>query len=578
MRHHLSYWSALSLLLVACGGSDLGTEVSNITELPYAEGSAEALAIVAVANDQSLRWEDYDRAQSEGGVGLHLKAAQNLILHRDGADATPGTVDDDLFDSLTEIHGNGGSVEGVAYCKRSCVDALLEYATLTGIYTPGGGAVQVVFSPTSMDQSHLAAVATMLDTAQESVDIAMYSYSHGTVITGALERALARDVQIRFLADTALANSSSKGKKLEEMGIDVRRVTKIMHHKFAIVDGPRDAGSLDRASTARIASGSGNWSSSAATLYDENTLFLSGAPEMTLRMQRDFDRLWAGSKDKVWESFEFDATSAGITDADIADGAGQHVWFTSANFEPNGNGGWKSLDSNEVSDALVEAIHSAQHSIHIATGHFRSEPINQALVEKMGAEAAAGNNDFEVVVVLDGQETSAYWDFIAPVEDAGADIRFKWNGYRWHYKYAKQMHHKYLLIDNETLLTGSYNYSNNAEHNTFENMMMFTGGAYAQLVAEFEENFQMVRHYGRDNNVAALEELKATIVGASEVPLFWDPISLPIDDVNEIKALIREHCPAADYAGNALGSDEYKAEFNQNPGKFYSCAKDDYPW
>ena len=75
---------------------------------------------------------------------------------------------------------------------------------------------------------------------------------------------------------------------------------------------------IDFAQTARLISGSGNWSSSAGSIYDENTLFMNGYAELTLRLQRDFDKLWAGSKDVAYQALPFDDTRADITDELIA--------------------------------------------------------------------------------------------------------------------------------------------------------------------------------------------------------------------------------------------------------------------
>ena len=141
------------------------------------------------------------------------------------------------------------------------------------------------------------------------------SYSNGTV-RAAVEAAAARGVEIRFLYETAYddrrlegeALLSSRSGQLEEAGVDVRWVNKIMHHKFMIIDGPR--ADLERAQTATIASGSANWSNSAGTRYDENTLFLKGHEELALRMQQEFNHLWEHSRaldineDLSWELSE----------------------------------------------------------------------------------------------------------------------------------------------------------------------------------------------------------------------------------------------------------------------------------
>jgi phosphatidylserine/phosphatidylglycerophosphate/cardiolipin synthase-like enzyme len=551
--------------LVACIGEDPGTAVDEANELPYAEGTPEAIAIVAVANDKSLGVVDYDDT-----IGLDGRAAKALVTHRDGADPA-SAADDDPFDTLKEVFS-------ISYCKKTCLDRLLDYAKKTGVYG-GSGDISVVFSPQPADKTHLTNVARLIDEeADETIDIAMYSYSHQDPIRGALQRAVARGVKVRFLADSDLAADASKAGGIENLGIDVRRVTKIMHHKFAIIDGPRDNATLDRAASAHVASGSGNWSGSAGTLYDENTLFFSKYPELVLRMQRDFDTLWAGSKDVVFQPFTWDQTRGDITDALIAthESADSHALFTSVNFEANGSGGWKVLGTTAVTDALAEAISQAQTSLRIASGHFVSEPISRAVIAALQAHPG-----MRVEIALDCQETSKGGidgELKAEIEQLGGIIHYKCNTYRWHYKYAKQLHHKYVIIDDATLYTGSLNFSLNAETNTFENMLMFTGAAHQALIASYIANHQVVLNYGREDDLAALTALREEIETGTVVPLVWNvPIAMDLDTFQDLKDLIRSECPAVKYTTTGAGK-TYNKWFNTQPQWFDTCARTGYAW
>jgi len=124
--------SSLALaFLAACGGSDLGQDSGNSTELPYAEGSQEAKAIVHVANDTSLDVERlrYWEVGDELGVGLGKRAAQNIVAYRG----------DNPFDGEdTEAGGPLGELMTVSYCKTVCAGKLLDYAKATGVYDQYG--------------------------------------------------------------------------------------------------------------------------------------------------------------------------------------------------------------------------------------------------------------------------------------------------------------------------------------------------------------------------------------------------------------------------------------------------------
>jgi phosphatidylserine/phosphatidylglycerophosphate/cardiolipin synthase-like enzyme len=367
----------------------------------------------------------------------------------------------------------------------------------------------------------------------------------------------------RKLTGDALAGSTSG--RLEKMGIEVRWVNKIMHHKLAIVDGPRDA--LTEAKTARVISGSGNWSGGAATRYDENTLFFTGYPEVTLRLQREFDTLWEHSR-PIGTLDAVTPRANAIDDSELPLDPTTHATFTSSNFTPK-NDTFYGNGNDTVSTMLVEAIRNAKKSIHVASGHLRSRPVSEALIAKHKASPT-----IDIQVLLDGQEyisrTSHTYQvkeletclaaattesqkrncvdkgflFGLQVADAGVAVRYKYYAYRWDVSYAKQMHHKYFVIDGEKLLTGSYNLSDNAEHDTFENVLTFEGIEFKALVASYEANFKKLWELGR--NEGRLDALKTVVTTGATIPLVFEPLTIDWSEVTALKALIRENCPDAD--------------------------------
>ena len=187
-------------------------------------------------------------------------------------------------------------------------------------------------------RQHLNKIAEEIDRAQTSIDIAMYSYSDANV-TARLTAAAQRGVKLRFIyedggLDSRAANpQTTTSMKLENAGADVRYVNKVMHHKMMIIDGPRD--DLSKAKTARLVTGSANWSNSAATRFDENTMFISNAEELVLRFQREFDGMWTHTRDFVGKPFEQVLSTAAIPDNAIPDSPNAGVFFTSSNFQVN---------------------------------------------------------------------------------------------------------------------------------------------------------------------------------------------------------------------------------------------------
>ena len=552
----------------------VGQNEEDATEV-LKEGSPAALSVLAMVNDPVTT-----TAVLKSGK-VTSTTATKILAHRDGADGEVRSGDEDLYDTVAELD----AIKGVGPATLRNLASLAD--KLGYLEAQERKERHVIFSPQPADQSHNVEVARLIRQAQSSIDIAMYSYSDAG-IQAALSDAVKRGVKVRMVFETAsndrkLTGSSlmsSKSGKLEAIGVDVRWVNKIMHHKFMIVDGPRDDAAA--AETATVVTGSGNWSSGAATKYDENTLFLTAYPELTLRMQREFNLMWDHAKDLVAvPSVTSEPSSLEITDDLIVEDPGIHAFYTSNNFSVNGTT-FTITGEDTIANELVRAIEGAQERIHIASGHLRSRPVSEALMAKR-----ASDPEIDIVLYLDGQEyvsdstndiqkadmeqcvaaattenqkekcRDKSYLYGRDVELAGIDVRYKYYAYRWDTSYAAQMHNKYLIVD-DALYTGSYNLSDNAEHNTFENMLRFSGPEFADLVESYESKFQELRQQGD----GLLPDLRAKIDTEATIPIVFPAMSLSWTEINELKSLIAAECPKV----NSL-------EFRQNASSHFTCTK-----
>ena len=295
------------------------------------DGSPEALGVLALVNDTSLT-----ASKLKAAAGITARVSTNITKHHDGANASD-PADNDPFDTLAEL-------DAIPYVGPATLNALLEAARDRGLVA-SGAKIDVVFSPQTLANSHTARIAQMVRDAKYTVDIAIYSYSDAAINT-ALVDAVARGVKVRFLFEDAREDKSvtdpamlaaTKSGKLEAAGIDVRYVNKILHHKFAIVDGPRDEAS--RAPTAKLVTGSANWGSSAATQFDENTFFIQNSAELAATYQNEFDILWKGSRELAAGATPQSHSTANITPAQVPDEAGLGVLLTRVNMSPGGADG-----------------------------------------------------------------------------------------------------------------------------------------------------------------------------------------------------------------------------------------------
>jgi hypothetical protein len=536
-------------------------------ESALTDASPEARAVLALVNDPRV---GDDELAKDARIGS--KAAIGIVGRRDGADGTPGTADDRPFATIKDL-------DGVKWVGATTLTRLAAYAKKKGLY---GGKVEVVFSPQPWESSHLPRIAALIDGAKKSVDVAMYSFSDAKV-SASLEAAVKRGVKVRFLFETAgedksltgAALEASKSGLLEKKGVDVRYVNKILHHKFVLVDGPQT--SADEAMGTRLATGSANWSNGGATRYDENTLFIESQPELALAYQREFDLLWEHSRDFTLSTERpVVASSLRIDDALIPDSPSAGALFTSANFAVKDTT-FRTEGRDAVADQLVAAIQGATKSIHLASGHLRSRKVAEALMAKRAASPS-----LDIRVYLDGQEFLSKSAHAAQVVDwqkcvaaAGGneskirtcndkgflfgyqtsltvDVRFKIYAYRWDNSYADQMHNKFMVVDGSTLFTGSYNLSDNAEHETFENVVVLRAPEYAATIGAFERNFESLWKTGDGK----LDGLRQTVEAAPEIPIVFPAMALTWQQANDLRALIRVRCPAVDsqeYRENAPG-------------------------
>ncbi len=574
------FFSLFCLSLVACGQTQQDGDAKSDPIAPAGKadgmyGECEVKQVLVYVNDLD---NTLDVMKSDG---IYTRAAKNIVEHRDGPDGVAGTEDDDFFDDFQEL-------DDVYYVGPKTMQRLVDACKYRCWAVPRA---EVIFSPQPYAESHLARAETLIDGAEHSIDIAMYSFRDYKILD-ALQRAVDRGVTVRFIFESANEDRKDPGgtfsAKLEDRGIDVRYINKIMHHKFAIIDGPTE--SLDEAYTGILITGSGNWSNSAATRYDENTVVIRGDGELLLRFQKEFNHVWENSRDFVWNTSLQQSFSKPIFDRYVVDDPWVDAAFTSANFRTYDSARYGPIfsvirGSNEVADKIVQLINEAQQSIHIASGHLRSRPVAEALLAKRESRP-----DMDIRVYLDNQEYISEWSntkqemeladclekagdseskvmdcydngfyFSYPIFEAGIPIKFKTYCYRWYYSYAAQMHHKYLIFDGKTLASGSYNLSDNAEHNTIENMVIYQADRFPELLSAYEQNFENIWVTGEEDGLyeTLMDEIQN---GSGPIPIVFDPMALTWPQVTELKQAIRDACPQ-------INSDDYRT----NPQDHMTC-------
>lgn len=154
------------------------------------------------------------------------------------------------------------------------------------IALPGGGTVQVLFSPQENIENTLYA---MISAARSQINVATF-YLTNKRITQALIKARERGVAVRVILDaTAAQNEYSKHLILRQAGIPlkVENWGGKMHAKAASFDGQR------------LLMGSMNWTSAGMQRNDENSLIFEDTPQLVQGYDRDYDQVWTSIPD-IW--------------------------------------------------------------------------------------------------------------------------------------------------------------------------------------------------------------------------------------------------------------------------------------
>jgi phosphatidylserine/phosphatidylglycerophosphate/cardiolipin synthase-like enzyme len=123
-------------------------------------------------------------------------------------------------------------------------------------------------------------------------------------------------------------------------------------------------------------------------------------------------------------------------------------------------------------DAIVRELKLARRQILVQAYSFTAEPLTQGLVE-------AKKRGVDVEVLLDrSNEVERYSDLHAFLQNGLAPLIDA------HHAIA---HNKVMIIDRRTLITGSFNFTHQAEHENAENLLVIKG--HPELIRSYCQNF-----------------------------------------------------------------------------------------
>ncbi len=123
--------------------------------------------------------------------------------------------------------------------------------------------------------------------------------------------------------------------------------------------------------------------------------------------------------------------------------------------------------------AIVAELNRAQHQVMVQAYSFTSEPIAAACV-------AAHHRGVQVFAVLDKSQESEQYSAADFLVNSGITTLID--------SQHAIAHNKVILIDGQTLITGSFNFTTNAEQSNAENLLIIRN--HPALYHEYEKNLQ----------------------------------------------------------------------------------------
>lgn len=129
---------------------------------------------------------------------------------------------------------------------------------------------------------------------------------------------------------------------------------------------------------------------------------------------------------------------------------------------------------------IVATIEQAKNSVYLAAYSFTSEPIARALI-------AAHQRGVKVKIVLDKSQLKEKNSVAKLLQQAKIAVRIA-------YKYSI-MHNKFIIIDDNTLQLGSFNYTNSAESRNAENVLVINN--CPELAQAYTEQWQEIWEHAK---------------------------------------------------------------------------------
>jgi phosphatidylserine/phosphatidylglycerophosphate/cardiolipin synthase-like enzyme len=291
-------------------------------------------------------------------------------------------------------------------------------------------------------------VSASIIAARQSVDVALKALSVES-ITRALIAVTHRGIPVRVVTETDSLTGRSNFQTLKDAGISVidDQQPGLMNNKFIVIDH------------SQVWTGSVDYNVS-GVFREYNAVVRVSSPEIAADYTKEFDEMFVNNQFGRLVVPETPYPSVTIQGTQV------EVLFSPDDF---------------VVDRLSALLGGAQQSIYFLAYSFGSNDLGNIIREKAAQGVVVGG-------VLESDQVNSEAANPNQVEElnlfrkAGLDIRLDGN--------TEVMNHKIMIIDGRIVVMGSYDFTNRAENENDENVLIIYDEKIAQ---KFMEEFQRVQ-------------------------------------------------------------------------------------
>lgn len=284
--------------------------------------------------------------------------------------------------------------------------------------------VGAVSNPYSLEKR----LVRRLGAAKVRVDAALYDLDAAPVADALIE-AHKRGVKVRIVTEADNIDDSEIG-RLQEAGVPVvddGDNDGLMHHKFVVIDE-------------RYV-----WTGSYNTTYNgsyknRNNVVLIDSAKLAYNFTQEFRELFL-----ALQAGKPSAAFVAYPKVALNDGTEIFTYFSPA---------------DDTISPLLKEIRAAEQSIHFMTFAFTHDALGGAMRDRF-------KSGIDVHGVFEERQANNEFSEYKAMKAAGLSVILD--------KRSGAMHHKVIVIDGETVITGSYNFSKNAEKRNNENLLIIKG-------------------------------------------------------------------------------------------------------